>query len=350
MHPDTTGVSPTGHECPRCRAPFEPGVTRGCRSCGLALGAEGGLPYALDADSHWPNVAPPFDPRRLLRGLLAGSGLVLGLLAFCLLILNAIAGGAARDAAFDHLSQQPQVVAALGRPVSLRFSLWLPTQASSGGARYFLLLGGPEGLGLGRLEIVNSQPSFHRYANAGFRTLSGDWVALGRRGQPAQAPAPVLAAIQNARAHLQEDRLPAALDALDRAVALAPGWAESWYLRAVTLRRMGERSLAREDVRRALDLGYPEIEAATLAVELLPEGSAPTLALDIWNAFLLGSPEHPNARVELALAQLAAGDLALARATLSSFCARGHARACEELRAVDQETPAAGSPGAPGVP
>lgn len=332
-------MPPGQAECPRCHEAFEVGVARACRSCGLALGADGGLPYALFSDSVWPDAKPPLNPKKVAKGLAAVSGIVGGLLVLCLGVLAGLAAGPDRDAAVERMIEQPEVIAALGQPVTLRFAI----QASgpvTGGFReirtrtFLLLLEGPRAHGLARVTLSSNGGSL-RQVPAAFRTLSGSWEDLVPLPRLGMAPSSVLAALQSARAHLHQEEYAKALEILDAALVTTPRWTETWILRALALRGLGESPRALADVKRALLLGATEFEAVRLYIELLPEDAPPHLAVDAWNAFLAHTPDDANARVELGFAHMAAGSVLIARPTFTSFCTLGHTRACEGLAELD---------------
>lgn len=335
---DNLEPAPGPPECPRCHSPIEVGVARPCPRCGLSLGADGGLPRTLGVDSAWPDEAPPLDLKQLGKSALAIAGIVGVLLALGLAGIAIASSGPTRDAAEAHLSSRPEAVASLGSPVTVRYSMMIsgPGSREDGTPRrtYIALMSGPKGHGLGKISSLGNghSPVFSQTA---FRRFSEEWVEISRRPPLAVAPGPVLAATQEARAHLLEQRYDKALAAIDRVLEKAPRWSESWYLRALAARGLGDLDQARGDAQRALELEHPHFQVGQLAVELLPEGAPPRAAVEIWNRFLLGHPDEPNARVELALAQLEVGDLALARSTLASYCGLGHARACEGLQAVE---------------
>lgn len=338
MDSDSAGATPNRAECPRCHREFEVGAVRFCPGCGLALGADGGLPFMMGPDSTWPEAPPEFNPKQMLRSLLAFSAFVLTVLAVLLTFVSLATRGPGRDAALNFITRQPEVVANLGTPASLLFA----TGGEAGSARdmenrshsYHLVLRGPSGVGLASVD-VDVTPMSTRIERAAFRTFSGSWTELNQRQQRGVAPAPVATAIQNARALVSEEMYRPAIAVIDHALAIDPGWAESWYWRAVAMEALGDTTQAKEDLQRALELGYAEPEAVSRYVELLPEEGRVQAAIQAWQAFLSRVPDHPNGRVELAFAHLAAGDAALARPTFATFCNRGHARACEGLAMLD---------------
>ena len=96
-----------------------------------------------------------------------------------------------------------------------------------------------------------------------------------------------------------DDRNAAALDFLDEAISLRPGYAEAWNLRATLHYKMGNLRKAMSDINRVLALEPRHFGAIAGMAAILSDTGRDTLALGAWERFLAVYPSERRAQKAL---------------------------------------------------
>jgi tetratricopeptide (TPR) repeat protein len=107
---------------------------------------------------------------------------------------------------------------------------------------------------------------------------------------------------------IQDKRNAAALDFLDQAIALKPGYAESWNRRATLNYANGAMRKSMSDIEHVLDIEPRHFGALSGMAAILSESGNDQLALKAWERFLDIYPANRNAQEQLnTLAEKLAG-------------------------------------------
>ncbi|HEY6307051.1 MAG TPA: DUF3857 domain-containing protein [Candidatus Angelobacter sp.] len=111
---------------------------------------------------------------------------------------------------------------------------------------------------------------------------------------PASKNAPALQAEQDARAAIQQNSFPAALEALQRAVALDPTFARDWILLAQMRMALGEKDTAIDAFRKAVDCDRQQpLPYKMLAFALTSLGRR-SEAIQVWQDLAKVEPENQD--------------------------------------------------------
>lgn len=120
---------------------------------------------------------------------------------------------------------------------------------------------------------------------------------------PRSARAQVLLALSLFGLAAEDERVDAeAFDALARSIALDPGWADPYWIRAVMLVRRGDVEQAKKDIQVALDNDPDHQGALELQVELSLRAGDPATAVELVRHLLKQKPRQPRHLLLLARA------------------------------------------------
>jgi tetratricopeptide (TPR) repeat protein len=107
---------------------------------------------------------------------------------------------------------------------------------------------------------------------------------------------------------IEDKRNAAALDFIDQAIALKPGYAESWNRRATLNYANGSMRKSMSDIEHVLDIEPRHFGALSGMAAILSESGNDQLALKAWERFLEIYPANRNAQEQLnTLAEKLAG-------------------------------------------
>jgi tetratricopeptide (TPR) repeat protein len=137
----------------------------------------------------------------------------------------------------------------------------------------------------------------------GFREDNADRVAQGRaivEGVIEAEPSNPGALFVMAKLHMAEQRPDDAIKALRAAIDLKPNWAEAHFLLGTSLASIGERTAARTELARALEIDATLIEARRVLADVHADLGEHEYAVEEGRRYLRAKPDSVSARVRVA--------------------------------------------------